>query len=330
MLDDDQSGSSIVEETPDVFAAAPAPPDGEKNDEELVETAQERGILKPTLLSWGGLFWSALTSLLMLALGLWFTQLVDDLFSRSQTLGYIGLGLLALVVLALLVVLIREILAISRQRHIALLHIDIAKAHAADDTSTARRLLRDLVSLYTARPGTARARAHISALTSEIVDGRDLIEIAERELISPLDQQVAVEIAGAAKRVSVVTAVSPRAVVDILFVGAQSIRLIRRISDIYGGRPGLLGFLKLLRSVLAHLIVTGGMAAGDSLIQQLLGQGLAARLSARLGEGVLNGFLTTRIGLSAMAVCRPMAFEVKSAPGVRDVAPFLFSGGDKE
>ena len=66
------------------------------------------------------------------------------------------------------------------------------------------------------------------------------------------------------------------------------------------------------------------MAAGDSLVQQVLGHGLASRISARLGEGVLNGLLTARVGLSAMAVCRPLPFAVKSAPGVSDVAPFLF------
>jgi putative membrane protein len=70
------------------------------------------------------------------------------------------------------------------------------------------------------------------------------------------------------------------------------------------------------------------MAVGDSLVQQVLGHGLAARLSARLGEGVLNGMLTARVGLSAMAVCRPMPFAAKKAPGVSDVAPFLF-GGEK-
>jgi putative membrane protein len=60
-------------------------------------------------------------------------------------------------------------------------------------------------------------------------------------------------------------------------------------------------------------------------VQQFLGHGIAAKLSARLGEGVLNGLLTARVGLSAMAVCRPMPYAVARAPGVRDVAPFLFT-----
>ncbi len=319
----------IIEEVADHYAqeaealALPA-------QERAIEAAQKQGVIRRSLLSWAGLFWSAALSLMSLALGLWLAQLVEDLFRRSPALGYFGLTLVGIAVLALLVLATRELLAIRRQRHIARLHIDLAEARAADDRDAARNLVRDLVSLYELRADTARARAHVASLTSEIVDGRDLIDIAERDLMTPLDNEVQREIANAAKRVSVVTAVSPRAVVDLLFVAAQTLRLIRRISEIYGGRPGLLGFFKLLRSVFAHLAVTGGMAAGDSILQQVLGHGLAARLSARLGEGVLNGLLTTRVGLSAMSVCRPMPFAALDAPGVSDVAPFLFSSGKPE
>ncbi|MCC2097118.1 MAG: TIGR01620 family protein [Hyphomicrobiales bacterium] len=324
----------VVEEAPDIYAqearetadALRQPAD----DDEAVVEAQKAGVIRRTLLSWGGLFWSALSSLLLFAIGLWFTSLIEDMFRRAPALGYAGLALVGLLALALLVLLIRELRSIMRQRHIAQLHIDIGKARTADDTKTARTLMRELLSLYGSRPDTAKGRSHVEALTQEIVDGRDLIDIAERELMLPLDRRVSSAIATAAKRVSVVTAVSPRAIVDVLFVAAQSVRLIREIANIYGGRPGFFGFLKLLKSVSAHIAVTGGMAVGDSLIQQILGHGLAARLSARLGEGVLNGFLTTRIGLSAMAVCRPMAFEINPAPGVSDVAPFLFSSGKDE
>ena len=55
------------------------------------------------------------------------------------------------------------------------------------------------------------------------------------------------------------------------------------------------------------------MAAGDSLLQQVVGHGIAAKVSARLGEGVLNGLLTARIGLSAMAVCRPMPYQAEES-----------------
>ena len=87
-----------------------------------------------------------------------------------------------------------------------------------------------------------------------------------------------------------------------------------------------MGLVKLGRSIGAHIAITGGMAVGDSLIQQIVGHGIASRISARMGEGVLNGLLTARVGLSALAVCRPAPFAVAKPPGVSEVAPFLFSG----
>ncbi|MBX9757730.1 MAG: YcjF family protein [Beijerinckiaceae bacterium] len=327
VIEEGQRGASpLIEEQPDHYEReALEAANGPSSEEAAIETAQKRGMAARALFSWGGLFWTSLTSLIGLAFTMWATQFIEGLFARTPALGYVGLTLAGLAALALLALFIREMRGISRQRHIARLHIDIAKAREADDRTAARNHMRDLVSLYGARSDTARARAHVEDLTAEIVDGRDLIDIAERELMLPLDQRVSYEIAAAAKRVSVVTAISPRAIVDLLFVAAQSVRLVRSIAEIYGGRPSSLGFLRILKSVGAHLAITGGMAVGDSIVQQMVGHGLAARLSARLGEGFLNGMLTARVGLSAMAVCRPMPFEVAKAPGLTDVAPFLFS-----
>ncbi len=75
---------------------------------------------------------------------------------------------------------------------------------------------------------------------------------------------------------------------------------------------------RLARDVLAHLAVTGSIAAGDSLVQQLVGHGLAARLSAKLGEGVVNGMMTVRIGIAAMETARPLPFNAVKRPGVSD------------
>jgi putative membrane protein len=323
-LDD---GGAVIEDQPDAYALEAER--GEPQGDAIVQQAQRKGIAARALLSASGLFWSAVLGLALLALGAWFTQLVEGLFARTPALGWLGLALLVVAALALLVMLAREVRGVLQQRRIATLHGSLARAREADDREAARTLMRELVGLYEGRPETAGARAHVSSLTREIVDGRDLIDIAERTLLHPLDALVAKEIADAAKRVSVVTAISPRAIVDLLFVAAQAARLVRRIAEIYGGRPGAFGFLRILRSVGAHLAITGGMAIGDSLVQQLLGHGIAARLSARLGEGVLNGLLTARVGLSAMAVCRPAPFAADKPPGIGDVAPFLF-GSKKE
>ena len=57
-------------------------------------------------------------------------------------------------------------------------------------------------------------------------------------------------------------------------------------------------------------------------------QGMYRRLSAKLGEGVVNGLMTARIGLSAMDVCRPLPFLAAERPRLKDLAGNLMSPGE--
>ena len=138
-----------------------------------------------------------------------------------------------------------------------------------------------------------------------------------------LDRRARELTSAAARRVAVVTAISPRAIVDIAFVLFESVKLARAIAALYGARPGLFSSWRLLSEVLAHLAVTGGVAMGDSVIQQLLGHGLAAKLSARLGEGLVNGLMTARVGIAATKVTRPLPFDRLRQPQVLDYATEL-------
>ncbi len=304
---------------------APAPID---EAELKVEAAQKSGLLSRWRFSLGSVLWAGVAGLASLAFGLWTTNLIEGLFAKAESLGIIGLAFGILFLVGLLGLIAREIFAVSRQTRIAEMHVAFAEARASDDRDKARKLVGQLVALYRNRPETARARAETEDAARAIIDGRDLIDVAERALLRPLDEKAQAEIAAAAKRVSLVTAISPRAILDVIFVVAQIVRLVRRIAEIYGGRPGLLGLIKLARSIGAHIAITGGMAVGDSLLQQIVGHGIASRISARMGEGVLNGLLTARVGLSALAVCRPAPFAVTKPPGVSEVAPFLFSKGE--
>ncbi len=320
--------AEVVESETDVFSDAAELVEGADGGDEAVTAARAKGVLQRYLFSSGGVLFSAVSGLISLALTVWIWNLVDELFKHSAILGSIGLGLAFVAALAAALFIAREIRSIALQNRVAKLHAALGAARASDDGTAARARVVELCKLYEGRAELARARAQINDYAKQIIDGSDLIDLAERTLVAPLDEKARREIAAAAKRVSVVTAVSPRAVLDVIFVAGQAIVLMRRIAEIYGGRPGLLGFFKLARSVGAHLAITGTVAVGDTLLQQVLGHGVAARVSAKLGEGVLNGLLTARVGLSAMAVCRPAPFVTQKQPGVKDVAPFLF-GGDK-
>ncbi|MGU3576748.1 YcjF family protein [Brucellaceae bacterium C25G] len=267
----------------------------------------------------------ALGILLSFAIGLWIEDLILALFDRNSWLGVVALIVAAIALISFIILIARELLSLRRLASVASLRLQAHEAAQKDDIKAARHAVSHLVSVTQNIPATARGRKLLEDTRDDIIDGRNLIKLAETELLKQLDTQARSMILHSAKRVSIVTAVSPRALVDIAYVIFESARLIRRLSELYGSRPGSLGFLKLARNVIAHLAVTGTVAMGDSVIQQLVGQGLASRLSAKLGEGVINGLMTARIGISAMDIVRPFPFLAEKRPGIADFVTDLTS-----
>jgi putative membrane protein len=266
--------------------------------------------------------------LVALAIGLSLVHLIEDLFARSLSLGWAGLVCAVVAGFALLAVILRETFSLWRLASVDSIRERAVSAIASDNRAEGQAVVASILSLTRRIPRLARARTQLEGHRDDIIDGRDLVHLAERELMASLDAEARRLITAAAKRVSVVTAVSPRAAIDMLFVLVNALRLIRQLATLYGARPGALGLMRLIRHTVSHLTLTGGMAASDSLIQQVIGHGLAAKLSARLGEGVLNGLLTARLGLAALDVTRPLPFSALPEPGLNDLAGNLLKSSE--
>jgi putative membrane protein len=320
---------------PRAFAIGEPQPD---ESIDIVETADpfaatdQRPAIEPrTTRGFGlmSLFVSAAIGFVALVIGASALSFVENALATSPVLGWAAALLAGLALLALVGLLVREWLGLRRLAKVEAIRADAVAASAADDRDGARRVVARLEAHFAADPSSAAGRQAMAAHRTEIIDGRDLLAIAERELLAGKDALAADLVGKAARRVSVVTAISPRAWVDVLFVLAQSVRLIRQIAAVYGGRPSGLGGARLFRRVLGHLALTGGVAMTDSVLSQLVGAGLAARISAKLGEGVLNGVLTARVGIAAIEMCRPLPYLKAEPLKLGDIAATLLKGGER-
>jgi putative membrane protein len=64
-------------------------------DPALLPVPIEAPVLPQRRFRWGTLFWAALSGLILLGLGLGVTGLIEDLFARSESLGFLGLAFAA-------------------------------------------------------------------------------------------------------------------------------------------------------------------------------------------------------------------------------------------
>jgi putative membrane protein len=177
----------------------------------------------------GAIFFGALGLLISLALGLWTEQLIRELFSRTEWLGWLGIALAGVAVLAFVIIVVREAYALARLASVEALRQRAADATVRNDTKAARAAVADLVLHVGKKAETAAGRRAVVDLKGEVIDGADFVRFAEAEILAPLDEQARTLVLDAAKRVSIVTAVSPRALVDIGYVLWESGRLVRKM-----------------------------------------------------------------------------------------------------
>lgn len=242
-------------------------------------------------------------------------QFVDGAFARSTTVGVLAAasvvagaggafywlmaelrGLISLRSAERLRRLIPSALADELKQE-----IDAAAAILARDP-----LLRGAVSNYRAAVGPHHT-------------GRDALELFSRFVLAPADQLAQGAIRRAAAQAFAINAVSPTVLLDTLLFAARAIRLVREIAEIYGQHPGLAGTVHLLRRIVSGAGLVGAVDIVGGVIVQQLGGAVLERLSANTAESAYATQKMARLGLIAMASCRPIEFrsgEVPSLPGL--------------
>nr|WP_321251437.1 TIGR01620 family protein [uncultured Ruegeria sp.] len=305
-------------------AQAPPVPDVAQPQGQAMQAAARLAARKPSALSrW---FWGLALAVVGAAVSIAAWDFATSLVARSPVLGWIVTGLIAALVLVTLIIVIRELAAIGRLSRVDGMRRAADAALAEADLAQARSVTNRLVAFYKGREDTRWGRDRLAERMSEQFDASGLLSLAEDELLAPLDAAASREVEAAARQVATVTALVPLALADVATAMLASLRMIRRIAEIYGGRAGFFGGWRLTRAVFVHLVATGAVAVGDDLLEPVLGGSVLSKLSRRFGEGLVNGALSARVGVAAMEVCRPLPFSKRHKPSTRGMIRRALSG----
>ncbi|MDR9484084.1 MAG: YcjF family protein [Sediminimonas sp.] len=310
---------------PDPQNAPPVPDDAPAQAQgRAMQRAARLAARRPSRLArWG---WGLALALVGAALSVAAWDFAAALIQRLPLLGYAVVALIAGLLIVLAITALRELAAYIRLGRIDRIQRQAQAAHDTASLTEARAAVAALDALYRGRDDLNWARARLTERQGDPVDAADLLELAEAELLTPLDRAALAQVETAARQVAMVTALVPLALADVIAALTANIRMIRAIAEIYGGRSGLIGGWRLTRAVMAHMMATGAVAIGDDMIGSLAGGGLLSKLSRRFGEGVVNGALTARVGVAAMAVCRPLPYGPRRRPSVSATVRRALSG----
>lgn len=306
-LDDTTAGPSPADAPP--VAEIEAAPSGQAM-QTLATLATHQG---SRLAVW---FWRSALAVVLFVAGVAVWDFVTGLVARSPALAAAAIAIIGLFLAVCLVIIIKELGALSRLKRMDRFQSEAAEIRAADDLEGARALSGRLSRFYKGRSDVSWGAARLDVTAKESFDAETVLLATEDQLLAPLDAVASREVEAAARQVATVTALVPLAFADVIAALTANLRMIRRIAQIYGGRSGTLGSWRLTRAVIAHLVATGAVAVGDDLIGSIGGGHILGKISRRFGEGLVNGALTARVGVAAMEVCRPLPFSEERKPRV--------------
>ena len=128
------------------------------------------------------------------------------------------------------------------------------------------------------------------------------------EILPKLDDKAKTTIEKEARAVGAATALSPYGLIDAVVVLWRNGKLVLRVAEIYGARPGWWESLRLMRNVFGNVLFAGLSQEMQTALVGKLGAGwltkLAGHAAGAATQGLATAAFTIRVGLSAQNSCR--------------------------
>lgn len=242
-------------------------------------------------------------------------------FSHSPILASIYALLLACLTFVSGSALIKEfsgLRQLKQQKDIQAQAYAILSEQQGDSVKNAKKLCQQITKQLPCDLLSEQERNLATAISSDYSDV-ELLQLYSQSVLTKVDQKVMAEIAKSSSEAVILVALSPIALLDMLIMLSRNLRLINKISALYGLKLGYWSRIKLIKSVFVNMAYAGASELIADVGAELLGADLLSKLSSRFAQGLGAGMLTARLGINAMTLCRPIPLKDKK-PRLKQVS----------
>lgn len=235
-----------------------------------------------------------------------------ELAETSYGFFWCFVGSLSLLTICMTILLVRQLRRYHRIQQLSDFRQDLVEWQEGAGT-LGEKQLRDRTAEwieYLAKNKTISEVTHSVVLerNAQATDLAEWLGTLETEVLADMDMRAKNLIEAEARAVGMSTAISPYGIIDAFFVLWRNSRLVLRIAQVYGGRPGWLGSLRLVRRVLANVAIGGlsqeSLEIYDS-VRKVKAVGAAAEGVSATGKAVATG--GTAVTPLAPLIGAPMA-----------------------
>jgi len=238
---------------------------------------------------------------------------ISSMFQNSTTLAILYSSLILVFVSMLSHSVIKNFLEYRKFKRIDRLQ-EKGDALAKQSSNEIYQYAKELIKLYKTHTdslvanGAKKLEVELdSLLESEVMDRINEL------VLHPLDKIASDKISKYATQTALSTAISPVALIDAFLILSRSHVMVKEIAKVYGFRANWIAEVSLMKKVfvtLAFASVTDILANHSS---DFFGTSMLSKISVHSAQGIANGILVARIGLSVIKSVRPTRYGLKSS-----------------
>ncbi len=233
----------------------------------------------------------------------------EEIFKRSEIAGYGYITLISAISYFIGSFIFDEVLAIWSLKSVDSIKAmsDRLKKMPTDETILfANQIIKHYQTSSIGSIGVEKFRSQFG-----IISHGEIINAVSRDILTPIDIEVEKLIFKYAKENGVVSAVSPVAILDLLFLFWRNMRMAREIFELYGFKTGFVGQFVIMRKIGEALFFAGVAEMTEEAISILTSQTLVSKVSSSIASGLGNAIFTVRVGIAVIETVRPIKSENK-------------------